>query len=657
MRVLLGAAITLAASCKDSTAPSGVVASVVVTPDSAAVGVGSSVQLNASVRDAQGKTINGGAVVWTTTDGGKVRVSTRGSVVGLSVGSATVTATAGGRSGSATVRVITPSDFDVVDAQFTQAAQALDGSIPMVVGGNGAAVNVLIHVDVPSSSPMQVVLRLFNAAGVLVRADTQLTVGSLGASPSYAAPSVQFTLPASALSAGMKWQVVRDPKGAVPDMDLADDVFPRQSPATLATAAVPTLRIKFVPVILTAHGNATGVVTTATLPNYLRTLESVHPLGTIEASVDAPMATALSFGVPRTGGDLFAFWTPLLAQLDQRRLADPDPSIHYVGVVLPPASFDSVANGGIGYIPSFGQSTGPGTRTTAVISDGWAFNAAFTRETVAHELGHNFGRRHTPCGNPPGIDFAYPYAGGIIGLPQFDVRSWVAGRSAAPTLKPAQYGDIMGYCSQNWISDYTYRAVLQFRGTDAAAAMSAQRAPKTRVIIVRGAIANGEIALEPVFAIDAHPFRPERNGSYRIEGRGGDGRVLFAHSFAPAEIDHAPSLRDFAFGIPVTAAAEAALTVVEVRGPFGSARLDRPIAPAALRASSAIAPRRVSGGLVSVACADANARGILVLDASTGAFLGTAHGSQASVVAPAGTPLTVVCTDGIQSSRTAVIAP
>ena len=35
--------------------------------------------------------------------------------------------------------------------------------------------------------------------------------------------------------------------------------------------------------------------------------------------------------------------------------------------------------------------------------------------TIAHELGHNMNLMHAPCGNPSGIDPAYPHADGTIG--------------------------------------------------------------------------------------------------------------------------------------------------------------------------------------------------------------------------------------------------
>ena len=651
-------------SCHDSASPAGVatgVATVVIAPDSITIVVGARTQLSVSVRDASGNPISDRSVVWSTLDGNTVTLSTSGMVTGLSPGRAMITAVSGGKTDATFVRVIPLLDYAIVAAQFTQAIQPTDGSIPMVLGGNGAAVNVLLSSNGAEVVPMQLSLRLFDAMGDLVRADTVQVTIPHGDAPGYDSPSAQFLLPASALAPGLRWQVVRDPRHIAPDSVPADDVFPREGPAPLLTVAVPALRIRFVPIVLTAYGNVAGNVNTANVLQYVRMLQSIYPLATIEASVGAPLSTPASFGTPPRGGDATMFWSPLLAALDAARITSGDPTTHWIGVVLPPPAFNYIVNGGTAYIPSSGLSSAASTRTAMVTSLGWAGDDAFTRDGVAHELGHNFGRRHAPCGNPENPDHSYPYVGGAIGLTGHDVRAWMDGLWQLAVSHPSASGDIMSYCIPMWVSDYTYRAILTSRGTVAAmrgAAVRAVAEQPVRVFVVRGTVVEGrEVTLAPAFTLDARPTRPELDGSYRLEGRASDGRVLFLEDFAPAEIDHAPGVGHFTFAIPIAADVEAALSTIEVRGPAGSARIDRAIAPAALRAAAAIEPQPAGAGLVSVACADANARGILVRDATSGALLGTASAASMRVVAAAGTTLTIVCSDGIRSSSYRVIAP
>lgn len=74
--------------------------------------------------------------------------------------------------------------------------------------------------------------------------------------------------------------------------------------------------------------------------------------------------------------------------------------------------------------------------------------------TTAHELGHAHGRMHAPCG--PGvqqIDPAFPHAGGGIGPWSWDIVS-------QQLVNPASVTDMMGYCDNEWISDYSYAALL-----------------------------------------------------------------------------------------------------------------------------------------------------------------------------------------------------
>ena len=81
------------------------VGSVVVTPSTSSVVVGNAVQLSASVRDAAGNPLDGRLVGWTSSDDAIAVVSSTGRVTGLKVGTATITASSEGKSGTATVTV------------------------------------------------------------------------------------------------------------------------------------------------------------------------------------------------------------------------------------------------------------------------------------------------------------------------------------------------------------------------------------------------------------------------------------------------------------------------------------------------------------------------------------------------------------------------
>ena len=376
------------------------VASVVVAPDSSVLIPGGTAQLSATLRDASGAPLTGHTVTWSSADNSKVSVTQSGQVTAIAVGRVVVTATSEGKTGS-TIVVVASSlarDFSIVGAQFTQGVQDATGSIPMVLSGSAAVVNVLVQASPPSTTPMEIVLRLRNAQGTLVYSDTVTTRLPLGASPTYLSPSVQFLVPSARLAAGLTWQVVRDPRGVAADDVPSNDVFPRTGTQPLVTATVPPLTIRFVPIVLASNGNSTPSVTDAGLTEYLRTLRSIHPLGVVNAHIGQAFTTSSNFGTAPRGGEQ-TFWTDLLAELDLARLADATESaVNWYGVIAPPTGFNFTAYGGFSYIPSSGTSSAARTRTSLGVRTGWFSQATQARDLVAHELAHTFGRQHAPCG-------------------------------------------------------------------------------------------------------------------------------------------------------------------------------------------------------------------------------------------------------------------
>jgi uncharacterized protein YjdB len=81
------------------------VATVTVTPSTAAISVGQTVPLTATPRDASGNALSGRIVGWSSSDNAIATVSVNGVVTALAVGSATITASSEGQSGTATVTV------------------------------------------------------------------------------------------------------------------------------------------------------------------------------------------------------------------------------------------------------------------------------------------------------------------------------------------------------------------------------------------------------------------------------------------------------------------------------------------------------------------------------------------------------------------------
>jgi hypothetical protein len=132
---------------------------------------------------------------------------------------------------------------------------------------------------------------------------------------------------------------------------------------------------------------------------------------------------------------------------------------------------------------------------------GWFNREASARETVAHELGHNFGRPHAPCGNPAGPDVSYPYFDAQLGAQGWDVYSTLSGSTTRARPIGTDSRDIMSYCRPIWVSDYTYQRMIT--GRQALAASLGRTAGTT--LLVRGEVGDGGIVIDPLFVVDAGP--------------------------------------------------------------------------------------------------------------------------------------------------------
>jgi uncharacterized protein YjdB len=101
----------ITASCEGQTGSSAItvivvpVASVAVSPSSATIGVGATQQLSATPKDAGGNSLTGRTVTWSSDNTAAATVSSSGLVGGVAAGSATITATCEGKSGTCAITV------------------------------------------------------------------------------------------------------------------------------------------------------------------------------------------------------------------------------------------------------------------------------------------------------------------------------------------------------------------------------------------------------------------------------------------------------------------------------------------------------------------------------------------------------------------------
>lgn len=538
---------------------------------------GASQQLTATLRDSTGTQLHDRTVTWTTSDASVATVNASGLVTPTGGGAAYIRASAGPRIDSVAVTVdetdALPPGFDlaITGASWTQGSQTADEAVPIIKDGRAAVVNVMTSATHAVPAPTPVILQLRSEAGALYYADTVHAPFAVGAT-TVATTAIQFLVGQQHIIAGMQWEVLRGAEG-IADETPANDRFPLADAQPLNVVSVPPLRIRFVPIVLSAHGNATGNVSGSSIEAYTSVVRALFPHGEIQTSIGAPFVSAANFGTAPAGGGGSTFWLTVLPQLDAARAADASfGDWYWVGLVQPPPNFTSTQFGGYGYIPNNGAATGPGTRTSLVVSYPWFGYEPQSRNLVAHEIGHNLGRFHAPCGGAGGPDGNYPNAGGAVGAGGHDTYAWQTGLAVRAEAVPPSTGDLMGYCVPVWISAYTYTGMLAFRGTtELLPRLTAQR---TDVLLVQGHVDGDDINILPPRVLRARPSDDADAGAWTLTAYDADGRRIASRSFALGRYDHEPRIRPFAVTLALAPDVAARVRRVEVRGPTESRAFD-----------------------------------------------------------------------------------
>src|SRR2546427_51702 len=124
------------------------VASVTVSPATAVVLVGATVQLTTTLKDAAGNVLSGRSVTWASGTPAVATVSSTGLVTGVAAGAATITATSEGQSGTAAVTVssvpvasvtVSPATANVFVGATTQLSATPKDAAGNVLTGRGVA--------------------------------------------------------------------------------------------------------------------------------------------------------------------------------------------------------------------------------------------------------------------------------------------------------------------------------------------------------------------------------------------------------------------------------------------------------------------------------------------------------------------------------------
>ena len=371
---------------------------------------------------------------------------------------------------------------------------------------------------------------------------TEVDEGSLAASAS-------AEIPGSVVRPGLEMAIEVDPDGTLdPALGVA-----RRIPATGRLAVdvrtVPPLELTVVPFLWATAPDSSildavrGMAADPEGDALLADARALLPVGTLELTAHEPVLSSSN---------------------DARRLLEETEAIrvmeggrgHYMGTMAGPVTGPS----GVAFLP--------GRAGFSVPRPG----------TIAHELGHNLGLHHAPCGGAGDPDPSFPHPDGSVGAWGYD---FARGELVRPTTP-----DLMSYCGPpDGISDYHFANALRYRLFEARAAAVPAAAATTSLLLWGGAGADGAPFLNPVFVVDAPPALPDSAGAYALTGWTARGTELFSFSFAMPRTADGDGGSGFAFALPAEPGWESDLASITLAGPGGTFALndDSDLAMAILR--------------------------------------------------------------------------
>ena len=536
-------------------------------------------------------------------------------------------------------------DLHADRVQLTQSTQTLDNAVPLVAGKPGL-IRVFVLANQANTATPSVRVTLKNN-GVAVSGypktilstrtsvPTTLDESTLGSSWNLVVPGTDLTTPTGS---GFSVLAEVDPGGAVSEADKTNNSLS----SNLAVTTVPTFKTTIFPVILSS-GN--GDISEANKAAWVARLAKMYPVASVDIQVGTPFTGSVStLSSDGTG------WSSLLLSLRTKHTADAASDRYYFGALK--VSYDSGV-AGLGYVPT-GSSDNFMYRTAigwdkSGYSDGGNFPEVF-----AHETGHNMGRNHSPCATgsniPASPDPKYPYAGGTIGVWGYD--------SALNTLhSPLTDKDIMGYCSPNWVSDYVYKGILNFRnGNGGFLTVGAEDAPmvvaspRKESLIVRGIVhEDGRVELLPSFRTLAQPTPQSGSGEYSLRCLDAAGATLFSTPLELVEVGCPPNQqeRHFLVALPLDATVLDAIKGLDILKSGKAAAQMRSTGATASLVVGQPEARRLDANHVHLVWDASAHQAVLVRDSDTGEVIAILDGGS-QVIQSSSMHFDLTFSDGVQ---------
>lgn len=344
--------------------------------------------------------------------------------------------------------------------------------------------------------------------------------------------SANAEIPAGVIQPGLEMVVEIDPSGTLDASLGVSRRIPAEGRAAVEVAAMPTLNLTLVPFVWTGDNDRrTADLVQELHPDHELFWETNHllPVDALEIMKHEAVLTDSNSGFD------------LLRQVNLIRTMEGGTG-YWKGLM-----YTDQLPGGVAYVGGKVSFSKP--RST----------------TVAHELGHNFSLGHAPCGPAGGPDPTFPHPYGRIGVWGYDPRH-------EGSLVPPNYSDLMGYCGNKWISDYHITNALAYRLAEEGA--SAATGAAVQSLLVSGQVeADGTLALDPAFVVNASPAVPDVPGPYMLAGRRADGSEIFSITFDMPEMADGDGRSGFVFALPVHPGWANDLASLMLSGPEGAVEI------------------------------------------------------------------------------------
>lgn len=317
-----------------------------------------------------------------------------------------------------------------------------------VIVGRPALVRVYVTPDPAyDGAPVTAELRLVDGTSRLPIVKDTKSIASASTDADVAS-TFNFEVPAESLPAGVSYQVLLTSKsGKVPNGTSAARFPSDGGVQSLDAQASGKLKIVIVPVKYDYDGSGrTPDVSAAQLERYRQTFMAQYAVTDVEVTTREPWSYASAIAATGSG-----FSQVLDAVMELRKADSAATDVYYYGALAPTPSFKAFCARGC----VTGLSTVVENVRTSFLraSVGVGFAGQDSANTAAHEIGHAHGRGHAPCGGAKNVDASFPYADGATGVWGYDILT-------KTFISPTEGRDLMGYCPNEWVSDYTFSALF-----------------------------------------------------------------------------------------------------------------------------------------------------------------------------------------------------